>query len=227
LSQVPGLLCPSDASATLKGSGDVGFSSYAFSVGDTVNDNNWSDPIRGAFGTGGRTTTFAQITDGTSNTVAFGERCIGSGPWNQTSGGDAKARITAPWALDDFPINCLARRTAGGQIGAFASNNFGGRRWTDGRSSMSGFCTILPPNAPSCMLAIDQDWNPGLYTAGSYHPGGCNVTLVDGSVRFISETIDTGNLATRPPASSDNTPSPYGVWGALGTKGGNEARTNF
>jgi prepilin-type N-terminal cleavage/methylation domain-containing protein/prepilin-type processing-associated H-X9-DG protein len=227
LSQIPGLLCPSDPSGPLKGAGEAGFSSYAFSVGDTVGENNWDAVIRGAFGTAGRTTTFAQITDGTSNTVAFGERCIGN-PWGQiASGGDAKSRITAPWGWGDPPINCLIRRTAGGQLGTFPSNGFGGRRWTDGRSSMSGFCTILPPNAPSCMPNIDQDWNWGLYTAGSYHPGGCNVTMCDGSVRFISETIDTGNLAVPPPASNASTPSPYGVWGALGTKSGNEAVSNF
>ncbi len=192
-----------------------------------MGENNWDAIIRGAFGTGGRTTTFAEITDGTSNTIAFGERCIGAGPWNQASGGDAKARVSAPWGWGDAPILCLNRKAAGNQLGAFASNNMAGRRWTDGRSSMSGFCTILAPNSPSCMPVIDQDWNWGLYTGGSYHPGGCNVALCDGSVRFISETIDTGRVDLSPLASNSNLPSPYGVWGALGSKNGGESRSNF
>jgi hypothetical protein len=50
------------------------------------------------------------------------------------------------------------------------------------------------------------------------------VALADGSVRFISETIDTNNLALTHPGSG---PSPYGVWGALGSKAGGEPPGNF
>ena len=56
-------------------------------------------------------------------------------------------------------------------------------------------------------------------SANSYHPGGVNVLRADGSVSFISETIDTGNLAA---ASVTNGASPYGLWGALGSKNGGE-----
>ncbi len=34
----------------------------------------------------------------------------------------------------------------------------------------------------------------GAGLAGSLHPGGCNVTLGDGSVRFIAETTDLSVL---------------------------------
>jgi hypothetical protein len=43
--------------------------------------------------------------------------------------------------------------------------------------------------------------------------------LADGSVRFISENIDTGNLGV---ATVIGNASPYGVWGRLGTKAGGE-----
>jgi hypothetical protein len=49
--------------------------------------------------------------------------------------------------------------------------------------------------------------------------------MADGAVRFISENIDTGNLAA--PDVRGNGPSPYGVWGALGTRQGGEAKSEF
>ncbi|MEM9702797.1 MAG: H-X9-DG-CTERM domain-containing protein, partial [Planctomycetota bacterium] len=58
----------------------------------------------------------------------------------------------------------------------------------------------------------------------SYHPGGIQVCMVDGSVRFISETIDAGNQNAPNPVSGL---SPYGVWGGLGTRSGGEAPGDF
>ena len=83
----------------------------------------------------------------------------------------------------------------------------------------SGFFAILPPNAPSCANERGE-WQEGIYTANSYHTGGVNASLVDGSVHFISENIDTGNLAAPVPTGG---PSPYGVWGAMGTATGGES----
>jgi prepilin-type processing-associated H-X9-DG protein len=89
-----------------------------------------------------------------------------------------------------------------------------------------GFTTILPPNAPSCANAHGE-WQEGIFSPDSYHPGGVNVGMADGSVRFIAETVNTGNLAAPVPGSSTTVPfgapSPYGVWGALGSKQGGEA----
>ena len=46
-----------------------------------------------------------------------------------------------------------------------------------------------------------------------------NCAYADGSVHFISENIDTGNLSVE---QSYVGPSMYGVWGALGSKDGGE-----
>ena len=54
-------------------------------------------------------------------------------------------------------------------------------------------------------------------SASSYHPGGVNCALFDGSVRFVNETVNTGTLSANP---VDSGSSPYGVWGALGSING-------
>ena len=53
----------------------------------------------------------------------------------------------------------------------------------------------------------------------SRHTGGVNAVFSDGSVHFVSNSIDTGNLNARQTVSG---PSVYGVWGALGSKNGGE-----
>jgi prepilin-type processing-associated H-X9-DG protein len=121
-----------------------------------------------------------------------------------------------------------------GQNGQFYNNgvalaNWGwsGTRWSDGMSSYTGIVTVIPPNGPSC-----EEWEntPGTVTPTSLHPGGVNVVLCDGAVRFISQTIDTGSGAGQGLGivfASQQGQSPYGVWGALGSKDGNEPKTNF
>jgi hypothetical protein len=47
----------------------------------------------------------------------------------------------------------------------------------------------------------------------------------DGSVRFVSDAIGTGNLSSAEPSSGAM--SPYGVWGAIGTKGRTEVSSEL
>jgi hypothetical protein len=61
----------------------------------------------------------------------------------------------------------------------------------------------------------------------SYHPGGGLVAFGDGRVTFISQTINVGVQSTPDwPPDNRSGPSPYGVWGALGSKNGGEAVSN-
>jgi hypothetical protein len=53
-----------------------------------------------------------------------------------------------------------------------------------------------------------------------------NVAFGDGAVAFISDSIDTGNLGIVV-SSTSSIPSPYGVWGALGTKAGGENASGY
>lgn len=84
----------------------------------------------------------------------------------------------------------------------------------------SGFNTILPPNSMKCKEG-DADWGwHHVLPPDSHHPGGVNDSMADGSVHFISQTINAGSPAL-PCVTSG--PSPYGVWGALGTRSGGDA----
>jgi hypothetical protein len=71
----------------------------------------------------------------------------------------------------------------------------------------------MPPNGKSCVLpgtnlGTDINQEAEVTTASSNHPGGVLVAMVDGSTRFVNETIDVQ------------------VWWALGTIAGGEATTN-
>ena len=98
-----------------------------------------------------------------------------------------------------------------------------GNRWTDARIVYTGFNTVLPPNGPSCLQGSEAGVG-SLVSAGSYHSGGVQVTMGDGSVKFISETINAGTQTAGPQTSGK---SPYGTWGALGTRAGGEVETDF
>ncbi|MBQ3822503.1 MAG: DUF1559 domain-containing protein, partial [Thermoguttaceae bacterium] len=107
--------------------------------------------------------------------------------------------------------------------------------------STTGFQTILPPNSPSARNYSSGNgqagWGYGICSAQSNHSGGVNAAMVDGSVRFISDTIDCGDMDADVNGSAYATmsashgkefagKSPFGVWGALGTIDGGESRSN-
>ena len=96
----------------------------------------------------------------------------------------------------------------------------GGRAW-DGRPYFVGFATMIAPNGPSCHWG-GVDGNEHLGTLSSFHPGGGQVGMADGSVAFISETINVGNQAVDD-IQNPTGPSNYGVWGVLGSKYGSES----
>ena len=86
-----------------------------------------------------------------------------------------------------------------------------------GWNNANGFTTMSPPNSTMCFYT-----NPdfGVAPPTSYHSGGVNLGLLDGSVRFITNTIDCGNSNAYAVKTG---PSPFGVFGALGSPNGGEA----
>lgn len=100
-----------------------------------------------------------------------------------------------------------------------------GGRWADGGAGIAMMNTILPPGSPSCSIA--REAADGIYSAGSFHTGGLNVAMADGSIQFISSNIDCGDVSRCPPEESDyainSVRSPFGVWGALGSASSGDA----
>ncbi|MDR2755959.1 MAG: DUF1559 domain-containing protein, partial [Planctomycetaceae bacterium] len=72
---------------------------------------------------------------------------------------------------------------------------------------------------PAC-VGSDTYYGWGIISPSSYHKGGIQGAMGDGSVRFISETIDTGSITT----ANGTGESLHGVWGALGTRNGGESK---
>ena len=235
--QVQTLLCPSDATG-IGGRTDANicWTNMMHSRGDQIyrnhgGGNNWStrNP-RGIFAPlNGATIKMASVRDGSSNTVAFSEKLI-CVVRNAVKGGIA----TNVSGIDDNPTLCLARVAADGQTLTGSTQGAGsstGKRAHNHHPARSGFTTVLAPNGPTCTEGTFGA--RAIATPTSYHPGGVNVTLVDGSVRFVSETIDTGNLGAASPgaeslgADSLGMMSPYGVWGALGSRAGGEPPAQF
>jgi prepilin-type N-terminal cleavage/methylation domain-containing protein/prepilin-type processing-associated H-X9-DG protein len=221
------LHCPSDGVWDDNGPGNIANSNYAFSLGDSLWCNDWD--CNGRYGRGmfmyRKNRSFADLIDGSSNTTAMSERCVGRMGDRAIRGNVANGNT--PDQYPASPLNCLATMGVGGQYAATATvmtaNDWAtGQRWPDGRMMYCGFTTVLPPNKPTCMPWTDNDWTWGVFTPTSYHPGGVNVCMGDGAVRFISETIDAGNPAAVEVSAGT---SPYGVWGALGSIKGGEAVT--
>ena len=105
------------------------------------------------------------------------------------------------------------------------SNPSGHTEWTDGRVHQSGFTTTFGPNTKVLYTEggtiFDVDWTNqqegkstinvtyAAVTSRSYHPGLVNVSLMDGSVRAIGESIELA------------------LWRALSTRNGGEIVPNL
>ena len=169
------------------------------------------------------------ITDGTSNTIAFSETLTSNGRTASTADLGAKTGVvsgpnTAAYQNNPSLILAFVDPANPGWLKKDLDTtqcSWRGIRVFNGRGPISSFSTVLPPNSPS--------WSPTNGNAGftvmsvsSAHTGGVNGLFFDGTVHFISETIDT-NGSTLPPVQQGQ--SPYGVWGALGSINGAESKS--
>lgn len=228
------LLCPSDSGYPHK---NGAYLSYVMCIGDQISDLGDDQSPRGVFGRQ-MCTAIRDITDGTSHTAMMSERLCQanmSGTYRQQGPGTVTAQeiphvlgvATRVGGIRTNPSACFAVTDGKYFIAGTPVQCQFGVNWHDGQPMHVGFTTVLPPNAPAC--ADGGSWADS-YTAllppASNHPGGVNLLKADGSVDFVSDTIDTGNLAVGERASgSFSGPSPWGVWGAMGSKAGGESAT--
>jgi len=212
-------LCPSDVPPPALG--NIQHTNYMLSGGDTVDRHTSNNASRGMYGRAtsprpGRGFTLAQIPDGLSSTLAMSERIRG----NTAIPRSRTMHRGGGWFTT--PAQCLANFDAATNnwTGSPALDNWAGVRWPDGGMGFGGLTTNAPPNSVSCAYN-SHDAQPGLYPPSSNHPGGVTAIMGDAAIRFIADSIDVGNLSTA--ATGLNGPSPFGVFGALGTREGMES----
>ncbi len=164
--------------------------------------------------------------DGTANTMAMGEMNSHLGDRDITTFPGRKVADPHPFALD--PKACVNNNPATPRFwGAVEVSVYGtdasfnrGLNWASGAPVHSMVTTILPPNAEICASWHgDKD---GIYPPSSRHQGGAHILMLDGAVRFITDSIEAAGANV--PAVVDGNPSPYGVFGALGTRAQNETK---
>jgi prepilin-type N-terminal cleavage/methylation domain-containing protein/prepilin-type processing-associated H-X9-DG protein len=210
---IQSFLCPSDISTQIPqglimtGFGSAGINYRAnegtslamwYGAEDTANVNNGILPPPNGLFFSAQSITFGGITDGTSNTAAFSEHVMGD--FNNsvvTDLSDTFRPGTFPATPDDAYTQCRAT-----VIGNLANQGYSnvGAPWTYGYHSTTSYWHIAPPNARSCMFPPARIAT----TSNSRHPGGVNMTMADGSVRFLKNSV---NIVT---------------WRAIGTRNGGE-----
>jgi len=198
--------CPSEAGIPMFAinfadgtTGQTAGNNYMFSNGNGVG-TNYDDRFR----TNGMVfenswTRFRDVTDGTSNTVLMAETVLGDQVIGPSPSPTRPHRRAASWG-GTTSVPGVPGFVAGGSVisnpdlGAlFQGGTFTSFRGTRGEAWIRGvpFAVVvngyLPPNSPIPDVSMH---GRGFYAARSYHAGGAMHALVDGSIRFITDSND-------------------------------------
>ncbi len=185
-------VCPSDTNDPGQGSDpSTPATSYCNNLGLNRYNSNWSASgptyYQGHDSGLSPTRTFATITDGLSNTAMFSEWVKGFGQMQRDG---LNMVYTIPNGVTTFPQGTfgadyqLANLCQGTNVRSW---DYKGEVWTMHDSGRGGgYFHINAPNRKSCQCCGYDT----IITAGSYHPGGVNVLLLDGSVKFVKSGIN-------------------------------------
>lgn len=128
----------------------------------TYGASNDRRKISGMFSYYGANIRFQDVRDGTSNTIHVGETLPGCHPTSHRRG----------WWWANSTGNCFATTIV-------PINEYTTCEWAKPHQITNPSCTLTAGHS----FAMSQGFR-------SLHPGGAQFTLVDGSVRFIAETVD-------------------------------------
>jgi prepilin-type N-terminal cleavage/methylation domain-containing protein/prepilin-type processing-associated H-X9-DG protein len=219
LLRLSSFLCPSDASA-----GKNHINSYYGSMGTSIGYTTQSRSS-GLFAmvTGHG---IQDILDGTSNTIAFCEKLVGDFDRDHKYRGNGMVDVAGGSLWESLDVQrdsngitatlqaCNAAYQVTANNSAYQSS---GQYWAWGCPGMTLFNVVVPPTSSqypwgSCRQGCGGCGtdNSHIISASSNHPGGCNVQLADGSVRFVKSTIDIrtwwklGTIAGSEVVSSDS-----------------------
>ena len=219
-------LCPSDPNSGSGTNNDLSrgggsLNNYAECIGGDLTGGGWAWNNNGYTSNGGywmpvgTNGTFAwlsaygiqNITDGTSQTIAFAEWLVGDGrgPNGSRYRGNVETNVSSNLAgttIQGNPTaNVIAALTAcettfAQEPPTSAANisDYKGWRWADACMGFAMFNTVQPPNdtVGGCNAGgANEAWLNGAWAIGaaSGHPGGCNILMADGSARFVKSSI--------------------------------------